>query len=162
VYIHTYIHTFNGLFSRTTWVSRHQKGKPFWILLKQEMMGWKWHQLDHMQIICTTLQTCNQTCNHASTPSLNFLRSRSSSWRPTNSVKALKAPALAAAAAVSLALLMDAVWNKWQVLFNSRLCCHSATVLKVLNVNQVSGAMGSRFPAGTDKFWGNGVVQCDI
>jgi len=22
-------------FSRTTWVSRHQKGKPFWILLKQ-------------------------------------------------------------------------------------------------------------------------------
>jgi len=29
----------NGLFSRTTWVSRHQKGKPFWILMKQEMMG---------------------------------------------------------------------------------------------------------------------------
>jgi len=25
--------------SRTTWVSRHQKGRPFWILLKQEMMG---------------------------------------------------------------------------------------------------------------------------
>ena len=37
--IHTYIHTFNGLFSRTTWVSWHQKGKPIWILLKQEMMG---------------------------------------------------------------------------------------------------------------------------
>jgi len=33
-------------------------------------MGWQWHQLDHMQIICTTLQTDN----HASTPSLNFLR----------------------------------------------------------------------------------------
>jgi len=32
-------HTFNGLLSRTTWVSRHQKGKPFWILLKQEMTG---------------------------------------------------------------------------------------------------------------------------
>jgi len=31
------------------------------------MMGWQWHQLDHMQIICTTLQTDN----HASTPSLN-------------------------------------------------------------------------------------------
>jgi len=30
---------FNGPFSRTTWVSRHQKDKPFWILLKQEMMG---------------------------------------------------------------------------------------------------------------------------
>jgi len=35
-------HTFNGHFSRTTWVSRHQKGKLFWILLKQEMMGWQW------------------------------------------------------------------------------------------------------------------------
>jgi len=45
------------------WVSRHQKGKPFWILLKQEMMGWQWRQLDHMQIICITLQTDN----HAST-----------------------------------------------------------------------------------------------
>jgi len=30
---------FNGLFSRTTWVSRHQSGKPLWILMKQEMMG---------------------------------------------------------------------------------------------------------------------------
>jgi len=30
---------FNGLLSRTTWVSRHQKGKPFWILLKRKMMG---------------------------------------------------------------------------------------------------------------------------
>jgi len=57
------LHPFNGLFSRTAWVSRHQKGKPFWILMKQEMMGWHWHQLDHMQIICTSLQTDN----HAST-----------------------------------------------------------------------------------------------
>ena len=82
-----YTHTFNGLFSSTAWVSRHQKGKPFWILLKQEMMGWQWHQLDHMQIICTTLQTDN----HASIPSLNFLRAGCSSRRPTNNVKALKA-----------------------------------------------------------------------
>ena len=81
-----YAHTFNSLFSRTTWVSQHQKGKPFWILLKQEMMGWQWHQLDHMQIICTTLQTDN----HVSAPTLNFLRAGCSSWRPTNSVKALK------------------------------------------------------------------------
>jgi len=37
-------HPFNGLFSRTTWVSQHQKGKkPLWILMKQEMMGWQWH-----------------------------------------------------------------------------------------------------------------------
>jgi len=52
----------------TTWVSRQQKGKPFWILLEQEMMGWQWHQLDHMQIICTSLHTDE----HASTPSLSF------------------------------------------------------------------------------------------
>ena len=65
---YTLLHPFNGLFSRTTWVSRHQKGKPFWILLEQEMMGWQRHQLDHMQIICTSLQTDN----HASTSLLNF------------------------------------------------------------------------------------------
>ena len=51
----TYTHTqlFNGLFPSTTWVGRYQKDKPFWILLKQEMMGWQWHQLNHVQIICT-------------------------------------------------------------------------------------------------------------
>jgi len=32
-------HPFNDLFSRTTWVSQHMKGKPFWILLEQETMG---------------------------------------------------------------------------------------------------------------------------
>jgi len=55
------------------------KVKPFWILMKQDMMGWQWHQLDHMQ-----------TDNHASTSSLNFLQAKCSSWCPTNSVKALK------------------------------------------------------------------------
>jgi len=35
------LHPFNGIFSRTTWVSGHQKGKPFWILLEQEMIGWQ-------------------------------------------------------------------------------------------------------------------------
>jgi len=34
------------------------------------MMGWQWHQLDHMQIICTLLQTDN----HASTSPLSFYR----------------------------------------------------------------------------------------
>jgi len=33
------LHPFNGLFSSTIWVSRHQKGKPFWILMMQEIMG---------------------------------------------------------------------------------------------------------------------------
>jgi len=62
---------FNGLFSRTTWVRRHQNGKPFWILLEHETMGWQWHQLDHVQIICTSLQTDN----HASISPLSFYRS---------------------------------------------------------------------------------------
>jgi len=34
--------------------------KPIWILMKQEMMGWQRHQLDH-KIICTLLQTDNHT-----------------------------------------------------------------------------------------------------
>jgi len=29
--------------------------------MKQEMMGWQWHQLDNMQIIFTSLQTDNHT-----------------------------------------------------------------------------------------------------
>ena len=62
------LHLFNAFFTRTTWVSWHEKGKPFWILLDQEMMGW--HQLDHTQIICTSLQTDN----HVSTSPLSFYR----------------------------------------------------------------------------------------
>ena len=57
-------------FYRATWVSRHQKCEPYWILTKQEMMEWQWHQLDHMQIICTSLQTDN----NASTSPLSFYR----------------------------------------------------------------------------------------
>jgi len=38
--------------------------------MKQEMMGGTWHQLDHMQMLHTLLQTDN----HTSTSSLNFYR----------------------------------------------------------------------------------------
>ena len=31
--------------------------------MTHEMTGWQWHQLDHMQVICTSLQTDN----HANT-----------------------------------------------------------------------------------------------
>jgi len=48
-------------------------------------MGWQWHQLDNMQTTCTSLQTYN----HASI-SPHFLKAGCCSWRPTNSVKALK------------------------------------------------------------------------
>jgi len=36
---HNYYTYLMAFFSRTTWVSWHQKGKPFWIPMKQEMMG---------------------------------------------------------------------------------------------------------------------------
>jgi len=32
--------------------------------MKQEMIGCLWHQLDHMQIICTLLQTDNHASTH--------------------------------------------------------------------------------------------------
>jgi len=40
-----------------------------------------------MQTVCTSLQTVN----HVNTSSLNVLQTTCSSWRPTNSVRALKA-----------------------------------------------------------------------
>jgi len=40
----------------------------FWILMKQGMLGWQWHQLNHVQMICTLLQTDN----HTSTSLVNF------------------------------------------------------------------------------------------
>jgi len=40
--------------------------------VEQEMMRWQWHQLDHMQITCTVLQTDN----HASTTPLSFSTGR--------------------------------------------------------------------------------------
>ena len=58
------LHPFNGLFSRTTWVNRYQKGKTSLDLNKARddgVLGWQWHQLDHMQTICTSLQTDSHT-----------------------------------------------------------------------------------------------------
>jgi len=50
------------------------------------MTGWQWHQLDHMQIICTSLQTDN----HASTTPLSFLQADYPSCPPANSIEELK------------------------------------------------------------------------
>jgi len=67
------LHSFNGLFSRTTWLSRYQKRKTSLDLNEARDdggFGMEWHQLDHRQIICTSLQTDN----HTSTSSLNVYR----------------------------------------------------------------------------------------
>jgi len=83
----THTHPFNGHFSGTTQVNRYQKGKTNLDFTEARDSEWQWHQLEHMQV-CTSLQTDN----HASIPPLSFLQDGCPSWRPTNSVKALKAP----------------------------------------------------------------------
>jgi len=40
---------------------RGDSGDSSWILLEQEMMGLQWHQLDHILIICASLQTDNRS-----------------------------------------------------------------------------------------------------
>ena len=70
---------FNGLFSRTTWVGRCQRGNKTSLDLNEVrddgVWGWQWHQLDHMQTICTSIQTDN----HTNTSSLGFLQAGCSS-----------------------------------------------------------------------------------
>jgi len=83
---HTHTQPFNGPLSRTTRMSRYQKGKTNLDFTEARDSEWQWHQLDHMQV-CMSLQTDN----HASTPPLSFLQARCPSCYPTNSVKALKA-----------------------------------------------------------------------
>jgi len=54
----------------TTWVSRRQKGRTILDFNEAKDDGWQWHQLEHMKIIFTLLQTNN----HTSTSPLSFYR----------------------------------------------------------------------------------------
>ena len=64
-------HLFNGLFSRTTWVSRHQKGLTHLHFNEARDDGVAVASaVCTMEIICISLQTGN----HASTSPLNFLK----------------------------------------------------------------------------------------
>jgi len=50
------------------WVSRYQKDKISLDLNEardDRVWGWQWHQLDHMQTICTSLHT---DCKDVTTP----------------------------------------------------------------------------------------------
>ena len=83
------LHPFNSLFSRTTWVSQYQKSKTSLDLSEARddgVLGWQWHQLDHMQTISTSLppQPHQQIITQ-------FLQTGCPSCRSTNSVKAPKA-----------------------------------------------------------------------
>ena len=65
------LHSFNGLFSRTAWVSHCQNGKTFLDCNEARdggVLWWHCHQTGHIQTVCTLLQTDN----HASTSSLSF------------------------------------------------------------------------------------------
>jgi len=67
------LHPFNGLFSRTTWVSRYQKGKTSLDLNEARDDG----VLRCSSISWTIMQTIYislQTDNHTNTSSLNFYR----------------------------------------------------------------------------------------
>ena len=46
-------HLFNGPFSGTTRVSWYQKDKTNLDFTESRDSDWPWHQLDHMQTICT-------------------------------------------------------------------------------------------------------------
>jgi len=67
---HTYRHLFKGLFSRTTWVSRHQKGKTILDINAARDDGVAMASIgpyaNHLYPL--------QTDNHASTSSLNFYK----------------------------------------------------------------------------------------
>ena len=73
---------FNGPSSRTTRVSRYQKGKTNLDFTGARDSDWQWNHLGHMQV-CTSLQTDN----HASTPPLSFLQAGCPSCRPTKALK---------------------------------------------------------------------------
>jgi len=48
----------------TTWVGWYQKGITSLGLHEAKgdgVLGWQWHQLEHMQTICTSLQIDNHT-----------------------------------------------------------------------------------------------------
>ena len=61
----TTLQPFNGLFSRTTWVSRCQKGKTNLDFTGARDSEWQWHQLGHMQV-CTLLQKITMPVPHHS------------------------------------------------------------------------------------------------
>jgi len=53
-FVHDDMFAYDGPYGAST-----RKVKPIWISMKQAMMGWQWHQVDHMQI-CILLQTYNR------------------------------------------------------------------------------------------------------
>ena len=76
---------FNGLFSRTSWVSRHQKGKPLWIFWSKR---W-WGGIGISWTICKSFAPHSRQITTAVRHHSVFT-GRMPSCHPTSSVKALK------------------------------------------------------------------------
>ena len=110
---HTHTHPFNGSFSGTTQVSRYQKGTTNLDFTEARDSEWQWHQLGHMQV-----STLLQTDNHISTPPLSFLQAGCPSYRPTNSVKALKEYSNQPISPITTALVSLLVFEERQVVFD--------------------------------------------
>ena len=69
----TTLHQFNGLFSETACVSQYQKGKPVWIKMRQEMMGF-WDGSGISWTICKQSAPRSRQITTPNTSSLNFYR----------------------------------------------------------------------------------------
>ena len=82
----SHTHSFNGPFSGTAWVSRYEKGKPIWILPKQETVSGSGISWAISKSAPRSRQITTPAPHHSS-----FLQARCPSCRPTQSVKALKA-----------------------------------------------------------------------
>jgi len=85
------LHPFNGLFFRTTWISRYQKGKSSLDLNESGDNGF-WG--DGSGVSWTVCKQSAPGCRQITmpTPYHSVLQVRCSSWRPTNSVKAEDRP----------------------------------------------------------------------
>ena len=81
---HTHIHPFNGNFSRTTRVSRYQKGKTNLDFTDTRDSEWQRHQLGHMQV-CTSLQTDNHASRQHPTTQLFYRPDALPAAQPTAS-----------------------------------------------------------------------------
>ena len=63
--IHTHTHPFNSHLSRTTQVSRYQKGKTYLDFTEARDCEWQWHQLGHMHICRRSRQITTPAPDHS-------------------------------------------------------------------------------------------------
>ena len=80
---HTYTHPFNGRFSRTTQVSRYQKGRTNLDFTEARDSEWQWHQLG--RAICKSAPCSRQITTPASHHSVSYRPDALPAAQPTAS-----------------------------------------------------------------------------